>query len=73
MEIGKAESDLLADLRREADGCTITEIDGHVWRLLLPFAQEGNRSRAKFAGLVNALKDKGYYRPLGPGYGTVKL
>ena len=73
MEISKAASNLLADLRKEADGCTITEIDGSVWKdVYLPFAQ-GNRSRAKFAGLINVLKDKGYYRPLGPGFGTVKI
>ena len=60
MEISKAESNLLADLRREADGCTITdEIDGSVWKdIYIPFAQ-GNRSRARFVGLVSALKDKG--------------
>lgn len=73
MNISRAASNLLADLRKEADGCTITDDDGSVWKdIYLPNAQ-GNRSRAQFAGLILALKDKGYYRPLGPGFGTVKL
>ncbi len=73
MEISRAASNLLADLRKEAEGCTLTEIDGSVWKDVYLANAQGNRSRAKFAGLVNALREKGYYRPLGPGFGTVKL
>lgn len=71
--MSRAASNLLADLRAEKDGCTITEPDGSVWAdVYLPNAQ-GNRSRAKFGGLLLALKEADYYRPVAPNFGSVRL
>ncbi len=72
-KISQAASNLLADLRENADSCTTTEQNGDVWAdVYLPNAQ-GSRSRARFGGLLLALKDAGYYKPLDSFFGSVKL
>ncbi len=56
--ISQAASHLLADLRANLESGKTTEPDG---------------SRAKFGGLLLALKDAGYYQPVDSYFGSVKL
>ena len=70
--ISNAALALLADLRDNADSCESTHQDGSAWvDVYLPNAQ-GNRSKAQFGGLLNALKEAGYYQPIDHDFGSVK-
>ena len=72
-KISQSAINLLADLRENTEGLRTTQPDGSVWAdVYLPNAQ-GNRSRARFGGLLLALKDAGYYKPLDSFFGSVKL